>query len=163
MRKLFVMMVCAIMSIGVVMAKAPEVTEVSIAGEGVGNGGRPILIVTCAAKKADKVTDDDLRRCAVRGILFRGYADKSNTSSYDASTSHPALLSPDAEAGYADYFNDFFESGAYNSYVDVLPDTRRVMKSGKVFHVSNAVQINVPALRKKLEKDGIIKSLKSNW
>lgn len=155
--------VCAVMTCGAIMAKDPDVTEVSLVGEGIGNGGRPVIVVTCGAKKTDKVTDDAIRRCAVHGILFRGYADKSNTASYDASTSHPALLDADKEAGYADYFNDFFSSGAYNTYVDILPDTRKVMKSGKLYHVSQAVQVNVPALRKKLEKDGVIRSLKSGW
>lgn len=152
-----------ILTAGVMSAKGPEVSEVSIEGEGVGNGGRPIIVVTCAAKKADKVTDADIRRFAVRGVLFRGYSDKSKSTGFDSSTAHPALLDADQEVAKADYFNDFFGSGAYNTYVDILPDTRKVMKAGKEFYVSQTVQINVPALRKKLEKDGVIRSLKSGW
>ncbi|MBD5206927.1 MAG: hypothetical protein HDS79_01450 [Bacteroidales bacterium] len=163
MKRFFLFLIAALITFGTAIAKDPEVTEVALVGEGVGNGGRPIVLVTCAAKKADKVTDQDIRRCALRGILFRGYADKSNTTSYDASTSHPALLTPDQEAGHADYFNDFFANDAYNAYVDIIPDNRKVMKAGKVYHVTQAVQVNVPGLRKKLEKDGIIRSLKSGW
>lgn len=163
MKKLLMIIVCAIMACGALQAKAPEVTGVSIMGEGIGNGGRPVILVTCAAKKADKVTDNDLAYFAVRGVLFKGYSDKSNTTSFDASTSHPALIDADKEAGYADYFNDFFGTGAYSTYVDIIPDTRKVTKAGKVYHVTQAVQINVPALRKKLEKDGIIRSLKTGW
>ena len=163
MKKIMLMLSCIMLMAGAVMAKEPEVMEVSIHGEGVGNGGRPLLTVTCSAKKADKVTEDDIRRCAVRGVLFRGYADKSNTNSFDASTSHPALVGADKESAYADYFNDFFNSGAANSYVDIIDDTRKVMKAGKVFHVSQTVQVNVPDLRKKLEKDGIVRSLRSGW
>lgn len=163
MKRLLTLLACALMMAGAMFAKDPEVTEVSISGEGVGNGGRPVLIVTCAAKKPDKVTDDDLRRCAVRGILFRGYADKSNTSAFDASTSHPALVGADAESMHADYYGDFFASGAANSYVDILPDTRKVMKSGKIYHVSQKVQVDVPSLRKKLEKDGMLRSLRTGW
>lgn len=154
---------CVMFMVAAAMAKEPEVMEVSIQGEGVGNGGRPILTVTCSAKKADKVTEDDIRRCAVRGVLFRGYSDKSNTSNFDASTSHPAIVGADKESSYADYFNDFFNSGAVNSYVDLIDDTRKVMKAGKVYHVSQTVQVNVPDLRKKLEKDGIVRSLRSGW
>ncbi len=163
MKKILLILTYFLMVYGVVIAKTPEVTEVSIIGEGVGNGGRPIVVVTCAAKKADKVTDDDICRCVVHSILFRGYADQSNTLSFDASTSHPALIDADKEAAYADYFNDFFESGNYNTYVDIIEDTRKVMKVGKVYHVTQAVQINIPVLRKKLEKDGIIRSLKTGW
>lgn len=145
-------------------AKDPEVTSVSIVGEGVGNGGRPIIVATCAAKKADKVTDKDLCTCAVRGVLFQGWADKSNTSTFDASVNHPAVAgNPDVETAHADYFADFFASGEAVKYADVIPDTRKVMKSGKVYHVSQAVSVNVPALRQKLERDNVIKSLRSGW
>ena len=51
--------------------KTPDVVDVSVAGEGIGNGGRPLIVATCSAKKADKVTDSDLRRCAVRGVMFK--------------------------------------------------------------------------------------------
>ena len=71
--------------------KTPDVVDVSVAGEGIGNGGRPLIVATCSAKKADKVTDSDLRRCTVRGVMFKGWADKSNTQSFDASTNHPAI------------------------------------------------------------------------
>ena len=157
MKKFAVMLACILVSL-FTNAKAPEVTDVSVTGEGVGNGGRPVVVATCAAKKADKVTDAD------RAVLFSGWVDKSNTSSFDASVSHPAVAgSPDAEAAHADYFADFFASGAASKYASVLPDTRKVVKSGKVYHVSQAVSVNVPELRRKLEKDNIIKSLRSGW
>lgn len=144
--------------------KAPEVQEISIVGEGIGNGGRPVLVVTCAAKKADKVTFDELCRCAVRCVLFKGWADKSKSASYDSSVSHPALAgNPDVEAQHIDYFNDFFSSGEASKYVDIVEDTRKVTKSGKQYQVSQMVTVNVPALRSKLERDNIIKSLKSGW
>lgn len=164
MKKLIIFLVCTLMmSAAATWAKAPQVTEVSITGEGVGNGGRPVLVVTCAAKKAADVSDADLAVCAVRGVLFRGYADASKSSSFDSSTNHPALVGADNEAAHADYFADFFGSGAASTYVDILPDTRKVTKVGKVYHVSQMVQVNVPALRAKLEKDGIIRSLKTGW
>jgi len=163
MKKLMMMLACVMMFV-VAGAKAPEVVDVSVTGEGVGNGGRPVLVATCSAKKANKVTDDDIRRCAVRGVLFKGWADKSNTSSFDASINHPAIAgNPDVETMHADYFKDFFESGEAIKYVDVLADTRNVMKSGKLYHVSQMVTVNVQALRAKLEKDNIIKSLRSGW
>ena len=163
MKKFAVMLACIVVSL-FTNAKAPEVTDVSVTGEGVGNGGRPVVVATCAAKKADKVTDADLTRCAVRAVLFSGWVDKSNTSSFDASVSHPAVAgSPDAEAAHADYFAYFFASGDASKYASVLPDTRKVVKSGKVYNVSQSVSVNVPELRRKLEKDNIIKSLRSGW
>ncbi len=163
MKKLVLFLVCMLTLSAASWAKAPQVTEVSITGEGVGNGGRAVLKVTCAAKKAADVTDAELAVCAVRGVLFRGYADASKSSSFDSSTNHPAIVGADNEAAHADYFADFFNSGAASSYVNILDDTRKVTKVGKVYHVTQMVQVNTPDLRKKLEKDGIIRSLKSGW
>lgn len=166
MKKLLFLISCLLMCAGVSSAKdkAPEVTDVSIVGEGIGNGGRPIIIATCSAKKAEKVTDADLIRCAVRGVLFQGWNDKSKSQGFDSSVSHPAVAgNPDAEAAHADFFSDFFASGDVTKYGQVIPDTRKVVKSGKLYQVSQAVSVNVPALRKKLERDGIIKSLNSGW
>lgn len=166
MKKFFTVLMCIMLCCGVGFSKdkTPEVQEVSIVGEGVGNGGRPILMVTCAAKKADKVTLDEIRNCAVRSVLFKGWSDKSKSSSFDSSVNHPALAgNPDVETQHIDYFNDFFSSGEANKYVDIVDDSRKVTKAGKLYHVSQLVTVNVPALRAKLERDNIIKSLKSGW
>ena len=174
--KKIMMMLAFVLVCMVAGAKDPEVVDVSqksdgqtaisffLTGEGVGNGGRPTITATCSAKKANKVTDDDIRRCAVRGVLFKGWTDKSNTSAYDASSNHPPIAgSADRETMNADYFADFFGSGEAIKYVDILPDTRKVSKNGKVYYVSQMVSVNVSELRKKLERDGITKSLKTGW
>ena len=163
MKKLFMLMV-AVMMFFIAGAKGPDVTYVSIVGEGVGNGGKPQLTATCAAKKADKVKDDDLRICAVRGVIFNGWADISKASSFQASANHPSLAGgPDAETQHADYFADFFSSGEALKYAEVIADTRKVSKSGKIYHVSQLVTVNVPALRAKLVKDNIIGDLRQGW
>lgn len=155
--------------LGVVMclsagAKDPKVNDVSVEGQGVGNGGRPVLMVTCSAKKAADVTEADICRCAIRCVLFRGWVDKSKSTSFDSSTNHPAVAgNADVESEHADYFADFFASNAPQTYVSIVPDTRKVIKDGKLYYVSQMVSVNVPDLRKKLEKDNIIKSLRSGW
>lgn len=144
--------------------KKPEVSEVSVVGEGTANNGRVLIAVTCAAKKANLVTENDLRSAALRCVLFRGWVDKSNTNNFDASTTHPAIAGdPDAETAHADYFRDFLSSGAAEGYVEMVPDTRKVMKDGKVYKVTQTVTVNTRSLRKKLEKDGIIKGLNRKW
>lgn len=163
MKKLLLVLVCAVVAIAS-SAKPPVITDVSIVGEGVGNQGRPVIKATCSSKKAADVTDADLVRCAVRGVMFQGWVDGSNTSAFDASTNHPAVCgSPDVEVQHADYFADFFGGEDALKYAQILPDTRKVLKNGKVFNVSALVSVNVPALRAKLERDKVIKSLKSGW
>lgn len=144
--------------------KAPEVAVVNVYGEGIGNGSSAVLNVTCAAKKADKVTDNDLRREAIRAVLFKGWVDKNKSSNGNASSKHPAITGgADNESLFADYYADFLKDGNLENYANIVPEHRRVVKAGKVYHVSGLVTVNVPALSKKLEKDGMIKSLKSGW
>lgn len=163
MKKIFPFIACLLACIAV-MAKDPVVTDVSIIGEGNGNGGSTILTVTCSAKKADKVTDADIAKSAIRGVLFKGWADKSTSKSFDSSTNHPPIAgSPEVENQHFDYFRSFFDTNAAMSYVSILPDTRKVMKNGKVYHVSQMVSVNTSELRKKLERDNIIKSLRKGW
>lgn len=163
MKKLFLFLAVAFVALASA-AKPPVITDVSIVGEGVGNQGRPIIKATCSSKKAADVTDADLIRCAVRGVMFQGWVDKSNTTAFDASTNHPAVCgNPDVEVQHADYFADFFGGNDAAKYAQVLPDTRKVLKNGKEFNVSALVSVNVPALRAKLERDNVIKSLKSGW
>lgn len=163
MKKLF-MLFAAVMVCLTAGAKSPQVEDVSVVGESAGNGGRPIVLVTCAAKKAGDVTDADLCRCAIRCMLFKGWTDESKSAGFDSSVNHPAIAgNPDVETQHADYFADFFASGQASNYASVIPDTRKVMKTGKMFYVSQMVTVNVPDLRKKLEKDNIIKSLRSGW
>lgn len=163
MKKLYLILTCLFVCLSV-CAKDPEVTVVSVVGENMGNGNRPIVRATCAAKKADKVTDKDLCLAAVRCLLFDGWSENKDAYGIDVSAQHPAIAgNPDVETAHADFFNDFFNSGEYLKYSSVIPDTRKVMKSGKLFNVSSLVNVNAPALRQKLERDNIIKSLRSGW
>lgn len=157
MKKLIFAFACALLALAS-MAKAPVVTDVSCSGEGVGSRGRVVVRATCSAKKAADVTDADLIRCAVRAIMFQGWNDANSMGGYDVSASHGALCgNPDVETQHADYFADFFAANEQSNYAQVLPDTRKVLKSGKVYNVSALVSINSKALRQKLERDHIIK------
>lgn len=138
-------------------AKDPVVTYVSIVGEGTGNGGSAIVTATCSAKKAGDVTELDLIKCAIHGVLFNGWTD--NASNYTATTHRAICGDPDVETQHADYFADFFASPTVTSYATIVPETRSAVKSGKVFNVSQQVSVNQRQLRKKLEKDGIIRKL----
>ena len=100
----------------------------------------------------------------MRAVLFKGWVDKSKSSSFDSSVNHPAIAgNPDVEIQHTDYFNDFFISGEAAKYVDIVEDTRKVTKSGKVYLVEPDGFCECSALRSKLERDNIIKSLKSGW
>lgn len=165
MKKILTLIAC-MLTIFVASAKdnSPEVSEVSAVGEGIGNGGRPMIAVTLSAKKADKITQADFEKAAVRCVLFRGWVDAQSMDGLDTSTRHGAICNnPDVEVQHADYFNDFFSSGEAANYVTVIPDTKRVLKKGKVVEVTETVTVDQRALRKKMERDNIIKKLRRDF
>lgn len=110
--------------------------------------------------KKENVTRNVCMRNAVHGILFKGYGAAGDRSADKGRTA----LVPEGEAAHADYFDTFFDSGDYLQYVqltnngqltagDVIKISKREYKIGMV------VVIDYDALRTRLEKDGIIKSL----
>lgn len=156
-RLLFIALAFALCVGSYAKEKEPEVTDISVVCERAGQSGMQLLAVTCEAKKADKVTNAALINCAIRITLFRGY------TSANGVTFKPLCPDPDVKNTRADYFNDFFNSNVPENYGEVIVDTRKVVKVGKMYRVTQNVNLNVGGLRKKLEKDGIIKALGSGW
>lgn len=116
--------------------------------------------VTIITKKKDKVTEDDLCKAAVHAVLFRSYDD---TSSGDK-THHKSIMdSPTAESEYIDFFEPFFKNGDYRKYVQIVDNSRRVVKSGKEWKVSSIVRVNSTQLTKDLQKQGMAKTLGTGW
>ena len=142
-------------------AKGEEqlIPEYQIEGAGTGNMGTVLVQVTIVSKKSD-FKESEFGRCAVHGVLFRGYSDAN--SSYTSSHTPALMGSPMAEMQHADFFRSFFQS-AYAGYVQVQSDTRRVVKVGKEYKTKVTVAVSSSQLRQDLEKAGILKSLKSGW
>lgn len=110
--------------------------------------------------KREKLTRDNCMRNAIHGILFKGYA-ASGDMAYDQGKKP---LVPEGYDAHKKYFDDFFNSGDYLQYVQLTNngqlaagDVVKIAK--KQYKVGMVVQVNYDGLRKRLEKDKIIKSL----
>ena len=135
------------------------IPEYQIEGAGTGNMATSMVQITIVSKSKN-FSEHDFGRCAVHGVLFRGYSDAKGAFT---SATHPAMMgSPMAETQHADFFKSFFESN-YASYVQVQSDTRRVIKVGKEYKTTTVVAVSTSQLRKDLEQAGILKSLNSGW
>lgn len=144
-------------------AKSPGVPEYQIVGDGQTLSGVAMVKVSVVAKKADKVTQQMLINAAVHGVLFKGYAQSPTESNYVESASFPPLAGAEAEVQHADFFNDFFAGGNAESYAQFVDDTRRVVKVGKEYKVTQTVAVRASDLKKILSKQGIIKTLGAGW
>ena len=75
-------------------------------------------------------------------------------------------LCPEGYESNKAYFDDFFENGYWRQYVQLtnngaIAPGDMIKVDKKEYKVGMLVTINVAELRKRLEKDGIIKSMNS--
>ncbi len=139
------------------------IPDYQIEGAGMTSQNARQVLITILTKNKDKVSDSDLEKAAVHGVLFRDYDDKTNAG-YGSVASHKSIMgSPTAEAEYNDFFTKFFKEGDYANYVQIVGNSRRVVKAGKEWKVSAVVRVNAAALKKMLKKQGMVKDLGGGW
>lgn len=99
------------------------------------------------------------KKSAVHAVLF-----KSITGNNTGCATKVALAGPDVESKNAQYFDDFFFNQAmYSKFVTVPTGVAKGVQAldekGKSLRVDYVVSVNIEALRKQLEADGILASL----
>lgn len=122
--------------------------------------GYRIFKVWSYCKKRASLTQEICMRNAVHGILFKGLV------ALDSGTqgSLPALV-PEGYNAHKEYFDKFFESGAFKQFIQKT--SKGAQQAGDIIKTRNnewkvgmSVQVNVNALRNRLQQDGIVKSVK---
>lgn len=122
-----------------------------------GNGQQGYYLVEVTAyvdSKAD-VKIDNVKKCAVHGVLFKGFSGENGCKA------QKPILSATQEQQYADFFNSFFKSD-YLSYVSVVDPTVKTTKVGKQYAITSTLQVSKDELRKALEDAGIARKLGFN-
>lgn len=157
MRKLLLLFVALTLASGTVYAKKDKsLKDVGYEIEGSGTGAQGTYLVTVTVVTNDNKLDDDVvKACAVHGVLFKGFVSKENRQHQ-----RPLAGSATAEAEHADFYDNFFgESNSYAKYADVVTGSRKVIKSGKKYKVTNTVTVYKDQLKKDLENAGAIDGL----
>lgn len=155
MRKLLALLtVLLAVSLGAA-AKDTGVPQYDITGAGSGSEGTILVKVYVYAKK---VSDEDLKRAAVHGVVFRGCTGNASGAR------QPAMASPTAETDNAAFCEAFFaEDGQCQNYASIVAGSYDRVKTKKGYKVGAILQIDKTALRKELEKAGVIRSLSSGF
>lgn len=166
MNRIFVLIFSALLSLGVsINANGKERVvpfnyELSVVQEGnSATSGHKIFKVWSFGKKGD-LTQEICMRNAIHGLLFRGLVAEDMGSQGSV-----AALVPDGYESHKDYFDAFFSSGDFLQFIQPASKGAQqagdVVKMKKEYRVGLLVQVNLSALRKRLEKDGIIKGVRS--
>lgn len=129
-----------------------------IEGAGTATQGSYLVKVTVISKKSS-VNNEYIARCAVHGVLFRGFSNQETRQ-----TQKPLAGSPMAEAQHAQFFSEFFkENGPSVAYVTTIDSGLQVVRVNKEYRISTIVVVNKSQLQKDLEKAGVIKGLNSGF
>lgn len=131
---------------------AYELPDYQIEGAGTGAQGTYLVRVSVLTGKS-KIPDDEIGRCAVHGVLFRGFAN-SETRQHQKPLAGSALV----EGQHNDFFEQFFEKD-YVNYYQLVSGSRQVVKAGKQYKVTGVVTVAKDQLRKDLHEAGIVKSM----
>lgn len=137
------------------MAKGNKMPKYDITGAGSGTEGTILVKVYVYSKKA---TDQDLKRAAVHGVVFRGCSGNASGAR------QPAMASPTAESDYAAFCEDFFAiDGPCQNYATIVGGSYDRVKTQKGYKCGAILQVDKTALRKELEKAGVVRSLSAGF
>lgn len=120
--------------------------------------GTYLVKVSTYSKKAD-VAENQCRKNAVHGIIFKGYGGDNGCVAQRALCSTPG-----AEVEYETFFKSFFaDGGEYQKYASIVAGTTEVTKVGKEYKVSVIVSVRKDDLRRALEAAGVVRSLNAGF
>lgn len=102
---------------------------------------------------------EQAKKQAVRDVIFKGI-----TRGVNDYHMRPLVTEPNGAEKYQDYFNRFFsDEGEYVAFVnmkDEKPNSKQVMENRQVYKFGVTVRVLYSELKKKLQNDGIIKTVK---
>ena len=137
------------------MAKGDKMPEYDIMGAGSGTEGTLLVKVYVYAKK---VKDEDLKRAAVHGVVFRGCSGNASGAR------QPAMASPTAEADNAAFCEAFFAAdGPCQGFASIVSGSYDRVKTKKGYKSGAILQVDKATLRKELEKAGVVRALSSGF
>lgn len=138
------------------IAKSDKPLQYDIEAAGSGVQGT-YLVRVWVYSKSGKVSDEDIKKAAVHGVIFRGFNGGQGSPSQ-----RPIATSTTLEEEKAEYFKAFFSS-AYLQYANIVSGSYQRMKAAKEYKVGAIVQVNKDNLRRELEQAGIVKGLSNGF
>ena len=117
------------------------------------------LVKVWSYSKKQSVAENQCRKNAVHGVIFKGYGGGQGCVSQ-----RPMANDPGVEAQYKEYFDSFFaDGGEFQKYASIIGGTTESVKVGREYKVGVVVSVRKDDLRKALEAAGIIRSLNSGF
>lgn len=154
--KVLILLMVMMLPMGIQAKEKSEKLNYDIEGAGTGQQGTYLVKVTVIGSK--KIEEELVRRCAVHGVLFRGFQSTENRQSQ-----RPLAGSAANEAEHVEFYNEFFaKNGAAKNYASCI-SSQTAVKSGKEYRVTVTVSVMKDQLLRDLQAAGVIRSLNSGF
>lgn len=155
MKRLFSLMAIILLVTAGAIAKSNKMPQYDITGAGSGTEGTILVKVYVYG---NSVSDKDLKRAAVHGVVFRG------CSGNESGAKQPAMAPSTAETDNATFCEAFFApDGQCQSFATVISGSYDRIRTSKGYKLGAILQVDKTALRKELEKAGVVRSLSSGF
>jgi hypothetical protein len=144
--------------------KDTKIWRYDVECEGIAKQGAKLVKVWSYSKNPKHAIASAMRN-AVHGIIFKGYAGGGQ----GCTSFQPLVNDPSVEMEHQEFFDSFFEEGGeYLKYVSSATDGSiapgdRLKISKREYKIAVVVTVMSDQLRKRLEKENIIKSLTSGF
>lgn len=124
-----------------------------------GSGAQGTYLVKVAVYTKKKVSDDDIIRAAVHGVLFKGVVGTERIP-----TQRPLAGKATVENEHAEFFEEFFsENGNYKNFASIVPGTYTHVKAAKGYKEGATVTVMKDELRRALEDANVIRGLSNGF
>lgn len=149
--KRFILLFLVFLGVSACFAKSDSpVYEYDIVGVAVAKDGYYLVEVSAMVDKKKDATVDIAKKCAIHGCLFKGFVLPRNAQK-------PIMASPSEEQAHAEYFDKLINE-QFSAYTNSASPAQ-IVEVGKRYRVKAVIAVAKEALRKDLEKAGIVKSL----
>ena len=115
--------------------------------------GYYLVKITAITNKKKNVNMELVKKCAVHGVLYKGFTGDRGC------TSQKALLDNSIHIEEHSKVLNSFVYDRYSDFAISLDNSLKVVKLGKNFRVSAIITVDKDKLRKELEKAGVIRKL----
>lgn len=123
--------------------------EISCAGNA---SGYYIVEVTAYVSKKSNINEEHVKKCALHGVLFKGFSGKAGCSSQQP------LIMQIKNTEDSIFLNNLIDVN-YSKYSESVGIPLKVIKQKKRYKITTTIQVAKDLLRKDLEKAGIIRKL----
>ena len=105
------------------------------------------------------VNIDLIKRYAVHGVIFKGYAGGNGCTPQKPMVTNPAI-----EQQRDNFFSPFFNTDrAYNKYATQVGNTLERIQEGKDYKIGAVISVSKDMLRRDLEAAGVLRGLSGGF